>query len=459
VVVVSAAPSSAEERLTVDQAVQLALKNNLRLRSAKEQAGVSHDQALIARAKLLPSVRLMDQYQRWNCAAALSPGSLSEGVKCRSDIESIPPAVPDLSTFSPAQQAQLASLAGGLSDSPAIVRKLNTNIFQATVDQPWWDWCTGLRPRGRAGEREGCGRRDPRGRGGPCAGRARDVPADVRGTRRGADRRRVVQGSPAGGRGRKGAAPGVGHHAGRPLAPRGGSGEQAAAADRGARGRGRAQGEAPRQARVSADGERRVRRAEAAPRCRRGAPPRPAPGNGAGGCAPTGGGPGEVRAAVRGRTRLARRWSWLLPEVDAQAAYIRFDGQIFLPPNQLYVGVSANWAIWEWGASAYQARAAARQAHAATLDLENERSAVAVEVHNARAQTEAAGAAVAVAQQSIGSAQEAYRVMRAQVKAGTATTTDLLDAQSSLTIARLNLARAQYQHAIERVALQRAIGE
>ena len=74
------------------------------------------------------------------------------------------------------------------------------------------------------------------------------------------------------------------------------------------------------------------------------------------------------------------------------------------------------------------------------------------------AQLDAAASANSVAQQAITSAQEAYRVTDAQVQAGTATTTDLLEAQSALTQARLNSLRAQYQLAIARVNLRRAMG-
>jgi outer membrane protein TolC len=45
------------------------------------------------------------------------------------------------------------------------------------------------------------------------------------------------------------------------------------------------------------------------------------------------------------------------------------------------------------------------------------------------------------------------------VQAGSATTTDLLESQSALTTARLNLARAQYELAIQRVALSRVMGD
>jgi outer membrane protein len=149
----------------------------------------------------------------------------------------------------------------------------------------------------------------------------------------------------------------------------------------------------------------------------------------------------------------------LLPEVDAEGGYVRTDGQVFALPNQWFVGVRASWNIWEWGATFFQARAAAHNAEAAAIDRENERHQVAVEVQTTAAQTEAAKVSVDVAQEAIGSAKEAYRVTQALLQAGSATTTDLLDAQNAFLTARLNLARAQYELAIQRVALARVMGE
>ena len=63
-----------------------------------------------------------------------------------------------------------------------------------------------------------------------------------------------------------------------------------------------------------------------------------------------------------------------------------------------------------------------------------------------------------MAQQSITSAEEAYRVTQALVKAGAATTTDLLDSQSALNQARLSLTRAQYQQALAHVELEHTLG-
>ncbi|RYF11590.1 MAG: TolC family protein, partial [Deltaproteobacteria bacterium] len=63
-----------------------------------------------------------------------------------------------------------------------------------------------------------------------------------------------------------------------------------------------------------------------------------------------------------------------------------------------------------------------------------------------------------VAEAQVGAAQEAYRVTQALSGAGSATTTDLLDAQSALTEARTALVRARYEAAIASVTLGRAAG-
>jgi outer membrane protein len=165
----------------------------------------------------------------------------------------------------------------------------------------------------------------------------------------------------------------------------------------------------------------------------------------------------RLQIDVAHHTEKARVFS-LLPEVDLEAAYLRTDGSIFNPPNAGYVGVRANWAIFEWGSSWYAQKAAAEQTEAARRQVESEQRQVGVEVASDLAETRASTAAVDVAQQTIASAEEAYRVTQALLKAGTATTTDLLDAEAALTQARLNLTRARYEQAVSQVALGRSLG-
>ena len=148
----------------------------------------------------------------------------------------------------------------------------------------------------------------------------------------------------------------------------------------------------------------------------------------------------------------------MLPDVDLEAAYLRLYGQPFQPPKSWYVGIKASWAIWEWGASDLARRAAVAQADAARRDRDMMERQIESELTASLAQGEAARGAVGSAEKAVASAEEAYRVTDASVKAGASTTTDLLQAQAELTQARLNLTRAQYELALSDVALSRATG-
>lgn len=460
VVVVCAAPARAQERVTVEQAVAMALHKNVRLLAAGKRARASRDQALSTGARLLPSVHLSEEYQHWDCPAAFSFANFAGGAECLSAIQAQPkPMPPDLSAFSAAQQAQLGVVLGGLFNGPPIVaRKQDTNSFVAAIDQP----LVGLLHIGfdYAAQRENAN----------AAGAALETSEAVvvQAVRSGflhyfearaleqiaaasvAELNEQVTVSQA----RLKAGVITNADLLRVQVAQANARQQQIAAQ--------AQGTVARTALLDAIGlpiDADVELVEptsllasattALPDVRSATDEalrrRP-----------------EVKAArssekAADHTRSARYLS-LLPEVDAEGAYVRTDGQLFAPPNQWFVGVKATWAIWEWGAAFFQARAASALAEASAIDAENQRRQVAVEVRNARAQTEAFTVSVDVAEKAIASAQEAYRVTQALVQAGSATTTDLLESQAALTTARLNLARARYELALQRVALSRVMG-
>lgn len=160
-------------------------------------------------------------------------------------------------------------------------------------------------------------------------------------------------------------------------------------------------------------------------------------------------------ASQQARSKLFQ----LLPEVNLEAAYIRNVGQVFQPEEQEFIGIKADWNVWEWGAQWYAHRSAAAQATAADREAEETARQVALDVTSKLALAQSAKHAVDVARATIASAEEAYRVTKALVDAGSATTTDLLDAESALTQARLNLVRARYDEAISRVSLTRAMAK
>jgi outer membrane protein len=449
----------AGEQLTVDQAVDLALKQNLRLLAVEKRAGAAHDLALSAGARMLPSVRLSEEFQHWDCPAAISFSDFGGGARCQNSIKPST-MTPDFSAFSAAQQAQLGTVLGALFNGPPIVaRKQETNSFSAVIMQP----LVGLLHTGfdYAAQKDSAKAGDA----GIKVARAALVQA-VRGAFLQYFEARALE-----------------QIAGASVAE---LEEQVKVAQARLRAgvitnadllRIKVAEANARQQQIAARTQGVVTKAnlldgiglgpDAAvelvePATLLAAASRPLPDAGSATKDALSRRP-EVQQAELGRrgadhVRTARYLS-LLPEVDAEGAYVRTDGQLFAPKDQWFVGVRASWTIWEWGASFFQARAAGRQASAAELDLENQRRGVAVEVHNALAQTEAAKVSVDVAHEAISSAQEAYRVENALLQAGSATTTDLLDAQSALTTARLNLARAQYEQAIQRVALARVMGD
>lgn len=162
--------------------------------------------------------------------------------------------------------------------------------------------------------------------------------------------------------------------------------------------------------------------------------------------------------AAAARHRASAKLLSLLPEVNLEAGYMHIKGQAFAPPDAAYVGIKAEWMVWEWGTRYYEHDVAAAQADAAQADADDLRRRVSIEVAARRADADAMVSAVEVAQIALTSAEEAYRVTQALAQAGSATTTDLLDAEAALTRARLNLVRARYESAIARVALARVTG-
>jgi len=96
---------------------------------------------------------------------------------------------------------------------------------------------------------------------------------------------------------------------------------------------------------------------------------------------------------------------------------------------------------------------------AAQAQADDARRKVETDVAAKLANVRATASALETGRTTIGSAEEAYCVTTVLLAAGSANTTDLLDAQSALTQARLNFARARYEYALARIRLSRALGE
>lgn len=165
----------------------------------------------------------------------------------------------------------------------------------------------------------------------------------------------------------------------------------------------------------------------------------------------------KLRAEAADHDASARKYA-LLPEVNLEAGYAHVNGQIFMPTDSAFVGIKADWAIWEWGTTYAAKEAAAAEARARTLEVDAAKRRVRAEVTGRKAELSASASAVALAQETVVSAEEAFRVTTALVRVGSGTTTDLLNAESALTQARLSLERSRYAQAVSRIRLERAAG-
>ena len=158
------------------------------------------------------------------------------------------------------------------------------------------------------------------------------------------------------------------------------------------------------------------------------------------------------------RSRARGRRLDLLPGLSVVGAYQHIRGEVLAPADASWLGIRVSWTAWDWGAKYYEGSGARHDADAVQVEEELLRRKIATEVAECAAELDAASSAVTLATEAIVSAEEAYRVTDVQVRAGTATVTDLLDAQSALTQVRLNLVRARYARAMASVLLAHATG-
>ncbi len=157
----------------------------------------------------------------------------------------------------------------------------------------------------------------------------------------------------------------------------------------------------------------------------------------------------------------AARSGWL-PQVALSANYdYARPNQRIIPPKDQWegtwdVGVTLQWNLWDWFATAHQAsqaRAALQQAEAGLAQLEN---AVILQVTQHHLKMVEASQRCVVAKRGVDQATESYRITNEKFKKGVATNTDLLDAEIALLQAKLTYTNAQIDYQIAYANVVRA---
>jgi outer membrane protein TolC len=165
----------------------------------------------------------------------------------------------------------------------------------------------------------------------------------------------------------------------------------------------------------------------------------------------------HVAAAANGRTAAKERY---LPDIRAVAAWQHFTGvQPFQPLNEEYVGLTAQWNVWDWGATGHgitEAEHAVRRAELASNAMPD---LIKGEVRMRWLEAKTQFDSLAVSQQQQQTAEEAYRLQKVKLDNAAATTTDVLDAETDVARARLAVATARYDYYLALVALARSVGD
>lgn len=168
-------------------------------------------------------------------------------------------------------------------------------------------------------------------------------------------------------------------------------------------------------------------------------------------------------SAAKERTTAAERAAWPQLFVAGGYDYARPNPRIFPRAAQWEdswdVSVNASWSLWDGGrnrAERAEAAALARAAEARAGDFDQQ---LVFEVRQRRLEVDSSRAAITTAADGVRAATEAYRVVGDRFRAGVATNTDVLDAESDLLQAQLEQTRALASARLADARLARAIGQ
>ena len=160
--------------------------------------------------------------------------------------------------------------------------------------------------------------------------------------------------------------------------------------------------------------------------------------------------------------RLAR--SGVYPEVSLRYDYIKegddpnVSGSDFHDAGRWEAMAVCTWTFWEWGKSHYSIRekeSLKKELIKTRMSLED---SIRLELKDAVLAMETAEKNIPTTKKAVEQGEENLRVNNERYKAQVTTITEVLDAQSLLTQARVNYYKALYSHNLARARLQRALG-
>jgi len=152
------------------------------------------------------------------------------------------------------------------------------------------------------------------------------------------------------------------------------------------------------------------------------------------------------------------------PTINAVGHYERFgdtpgvSGTTYKDRENWYVMGVASWNFWEWGRTKNRVDVSRSRENQAAYALDNIKDQVTLEVKNEWLTLNERQKQVAVAQKAIEQAEENYRISRERYREQVGTSTDVLDAETLLTREKFNYFNALSDYNISIARLERAMG-
>lgn len=147
------------------------------------------------------------------------------------------------------------------------------------------------------------------------------------------------------------------------------------------------------------------------------------------------------------------------PSVSALVNYSRATASSFGSPDQWFIGVNAEWTLWEWGKSYHGLRASGVDVLKAETAVKQLAEAVRLEVRAAWLGARTSWGNIARTTRAVEQAREALRLQLARFEQHLAPSTDVLDAESLVLQAEKDHAAAVYGYALARARLLDAMGK
>jgi len=160
--------------------------------------------------------------------------------------------------------------------------------------------------------------------------------------------------------------------------------------------------------------------------------------------------------------RLAKSKNY--PEVNLNYQYSKqgdspdVSGSPYVDASSWQVTASLTWTFWEWGKTYYSAKEQESRKKQLIQTRSEAEDGIGLEVKQALLDLEVAEKNIPTTQKAVEQAEENLRVNEERYKAQVTTITEVLDAQSLLTRARVNYYRSLYDQNLARARLERAIG-